>query len=286
MTSRRNFLREAVLGAAGLGCAARPALAAPGARVPALEAGIGLQLFTVAKQLQADWQGTLRAVAAMGYRYVEGGGGLGGSRPALLALLKEIGLVPLVGGASMGQLRSSLDQQIEATLALGQEYLVCYWPWEDEGKDKRLDDWKRAAEALNAIGRKVAGAGLRFCHHNHAIEFAITEGRVPYDVLLESTDPRVVGMQIDLYWIEKGGQKPLPYFEQHPGRFPLWHVKDMDATAARSFACVGQGVIDWRALFAEAQRAGLEHVFVEHDEPADGLACARASIEYLKALRL
>jgi len=104
-------------------------------------------------------------------------------------------------------------------------------------------------------------------------------------VILEGTDPSLVSMEIDLYWIEKGGQKPIPYFEKHPGRFPVWHVKDMDHTQEKSFACVGQGVLDFPALFAKADLAGLKHVFVEQDQPASPMECIQTSFDYLKKLR-
>ncbi len=170
-------------------------------------------------------------------------------------------------------------------MALGKTYAVCYWPWEDSAENKTLDDWKRMAESLNAIGKKSADAGLRFAYHNHELEFRITGGKVPYDTLLENTDPSLVHMMIDLYWVEKGGQKAIPYFEKYPGRFPLWHAKDMDKTQDRSFACVGEGIVDFPALFAKADVAGMKHVIVEHDRPTDGIECARVSFEYLLALR-
>ena len=91
-------------------------------------------------------------------------------------------------------------------------------------------------------------------------------------------------MEIDLYWIHKGNDEPIHYFEKYPGRFPLAHVKDMDDTPERSFACVGDGIIDFPSIFAKADLAGFKHLIVEHDRPENGMECARTSWEYLQSI--
>jgi sugar phosphate isomerase/epimerase len=280
--SRRAFLRDAGLGVA-VGLVGSP-VAAAGSRMLA-ENQIGLQLFTLAKEMTADWRKTLKAVAEIGYKQIEHGVSVGDSREAFLALRNEVGLASLSGGGTMAELRKGVDEVIAAAQVFGWKYVVCFWPWEDAGKDKAIDDWRAVADKLNALGEKVTKAGLVFAYHNHDIEFRPTGGRLPYDVLLEGTRPALVSMQIDLYWIEKGGHKATPFFEKHPGRFPIWHVKDMDATPERSFACVGEGVLDFPAIFAKADLAGMKHVVVEHDKPADGVACARTSLHSLRKLR-
>src|SRR3989442_1446589 len=115
-------------------------------------------------------------------------------------------------------------------------------------------------------------------------ELARLGGRVPYDVLLAETDPKLVALELDLYWITKGGGKPLAYFARYPGRFHMVHVKDMDKTRARGFADVGRGVIDFKKIFARSAQAGIKHYFVEHDQPADPFASIEASFNYLKRL--
>jgi sugar phosphate isomerase/epimerase len=283
--SRRGFLERALAGAAAAGLAGGFAPLAGCAKGKRRLHDIGLQLLTVSKEIQKDWKAALKTVAEIGYTNLEMGGALGGSVPDFLAFCRDLGLVPFAGGADIGTLRKSLDGEIEEALSLGKKWVMCYWPWEGPVENKTLDDWKRVAADLNPIGEKVRKAGLGFAYHNHALEFEPTEGRLPYDLLLENTDPALVDMEIDLYWIEKGGCRAVPFFEKHPGRFPLWHVKDMDATADKSFACVGEGVLDFASVFAKADVAGLEHVFVEHDKPEDGLACARVSYETLRAMR-
>ncbi|MDZ7371254.1 MAG: sugar phosphate isomerase/epimerase [candidate division KSB1 bacterium] len=246
---------------------------------------IGLQVFTIRKSLQADWEKTLRRVAEIGYNTLEMGSYYGESPEAFKAFLHEIGLKVISGGGSIGALRSNLSQLIDQSLAMEKEYLVCFWPWEGSTEGKTIDDWRRLAEELNTIGETVKRSGLRFAYHNHDIEFRPTDDKIPFDVLLQETDPTLVGIELDIYWMVKGNRQPIDYLESYPGRFPLWHVKDMDATPQRGFACVGEGVIDFPAIFKRAERAGLRHIFVENDEPKDELACIKSSCEYLRAMR-
>jgi len=284
--SRRDFIKKSALGAAGLTAAINtlPGCNKTVAPSRALEV-IGLQTSTISKPLREDYKATLQKVAEMGYNALELGGYMGPSMQEFKAFLAELGLDPLSGGASMIGLRDELDKNIEESLQMGKKYLICFWPWTDSAENKTIDDWKRLAGSLNKIGEKVKQAGLVFAYHNHDIEFKLTEGQIPYDVILENTDPALVNMEIDLYWIKKGGQEPVPYFEKYPGRFPVWHIKDMDDSPEQDFACVGRGIIDFPAIFAKADIAGMKHVFVEHDRPADPLECARVSCEYLKQLR-
>ena len=127
--------------------------------------------------------------------------------------------------------------------------------------------------------------GVQFAYHNHDYEFAPLEGQIPYDLLLERTDPSVVRLEMDLYWTFKGGASPVEYFERYPGRFHLLHVKDMDSTPRRFFADVGKGVIDFKSIFAQSRKAGVRHYFVENDEPAGSpFDSLRVSFEYLRRL--
>jgi sugar phosphate isomerase/epimerase len=281
--SRRSFLKT-TLGTAGVGLGMSWLPGCTASPMHQLKE-IGLQVYTIRDVMDKDWKTALTQVAQIGYKNIEMGNFLGPSLESFMDFLKQIGLKTLSGGGNLSDLEKSLPEIIDSSLKMGKKYVVSFWPWSDSPENKKLDDWKRVAESLNKIGEQVKKAGLVFAYHNHAIEFAVTEGRIPYDILLENTDPALVGMEIDLYWIEKGGCKSIPYFEKFPGRFPLWHVKDMDNTEQRSFACVGQGIIDFPAIFAKAELAGLQYVFVEQDQPVDAIECARVSCEYLKKLR-
>jgi sugar phosphate isomerase/epimerase len=127
-------------------------------------------------------------------------------------------------------------------------------------------------------------AGIQFAYHNHDFEFPKMEGQIPYDVLLQSTDPKLVQLEIDLYWITKGGQDPLAYFARWPGRVPLVHVKDSMGGPEHKMVDVGQGKIEWRRIFAKRDQAGIKHFFVEHDQPPQPFDDITTSYTYLKNL--
>jgi sugar phosphate isomerase/epimerase len=281
--TRRSFLKQssgAIVGA-GLVTPLMSCAQTPKRRIDE----IGLQVYTIRNALKNDWESTLRQVAAIGYNTLEMGDYYGESVASFKQFLKEINLKVLSGGGNTGELRNGADAVIQKSLEMGKEYVVCFWPWSDSPEGKTLDDWKRLAADLNTIGEKVKKAGLTFAYHNHNLEFKLTDGIIPYDILLDNTDPALVYMEIDLYWIIKGGQMPIPYLKKYPGRFPLWHVKDMDNTPERGFACVGEGIINFPEIFNYAETAGLKHIFVEEDEPKDEMACARVSHDYLQAMR-
>src|SRR5204863_145165 len=184
--------------------------------------------------------------------------------------------------ASSANQNPSISYMADAAPVIGHRYLVLAWiPAEER---HTLDDYKRWAERLNRAGTEAKAAGLQFAYHNHDFEFAPLEGKLPYDVLLAETDPKLVQLEVDLYWITKGGQDPLAYFARWPGRFPMVHVKDSAGPPDHRIVEVGAGKIDFKKIFAQSDQAGIKYYFVEHDEPADAFASIRASCEYLKRL--
>ncbi|MBD0296917.1 MAG: sugar phosphate isomerase/epimerase [Flavisolibacter sp.] len=136
---------------------------------------------------------------------------------------------------------------------------------------------------MNKTAEAAQKAGLQFAYHNHDAEFKTVEGVVPYELFLSETDPKLVRMELDLAWAVKGGTDPLTLFQKHPGRFPLWHVKDLDAER-KTVLPVGKGTIDFKHIFKAASTAGLQYYFSEHDMPADAFASIRESINNLRKL--
>jgi sugar phosphate isomerase/epimerase len=185
--------------------------------------------------------------------------------------------VPL---AALGQ---GWNRVLDDAHTVGHRYLVI--PWLDEKDRPNLDAYRRIADRLNRAGEAASRAGLRLAYHNHAFEFTQMENRLPYDVLLEATDPAHVLLELDLYWITKGGQDPLAYFARWPGRFRLVHVKDSAGPPEHRMADVGSGAIEWGRIFARRKQAGIEHFFVEHDDPPDPFASIAASHAYLSDLQ-
>jgi sugar phosphate isomerase/epimerase len=140
------------------------------------------------------------------------------------------------------------------------------------------------AENLNRAGQAARARGLRVGYHNHDFELAPIAGAVPYDLLLAETDPELVSFEMDFFWMTRGRADPLAYFERHPGRFHLCHVKDMDRRG--EMVDVGAGRIDFRRILQRRKAAGLRHFYVEHDQPRDPLAFARNSYDFLHSLEL
>jgi len=279
--TRREFLRTSMSGVLAGSAFGAVACSTEGRKI----SEIGLQVYTIRDAIKTDWQGALRRVAEIGYNTIESGALYGGSVESHLAFLNEIGLKNISGGGDMTLLQNDLQGIIDASLKVGRKYLVCFWPWSDRFTAETPDVWLRIAEQLNSFGKTCMEHDLVFAYHNHDLEFDPQADKQPFDVLLENTDPDFVGMELDVYWMKKGGKEPADYIKKYPGRFPLWHVKDMAADESRSFACVGDGIIDFVALFKLAETAGLQHIFVEQDKPIDPMACIQSSYEYLKALR-
>jgi sugar phosphate isomerase/epimerase len=275
MMNRRTFLKSAAAVAIGW----RAASADSDRRVQR----IGLQLYTVREQMQQDFEGSLAKVAAVGYQEVEFAGYFGCTPEQVRSLVDRHRLVPVSAHIPLAQIRTNWEEVLEAACIIGHDYVVC--PWVDEAERRTLDDWKRHAELFNRAGEASQRHAIHFAYHNHDFEFDPIQGKLPYDLLLAETDPKLVKFEMDLYWITKGRQDPLAYFARHPGRFPMVHVKDMDKASGRSFADLGKGTIDFRRIFAQSAQAGIEHYFVEHDQPASAFDSIRISYEYLKRMR-
>ena len=279
MVGRRDFLRTlsgAALGALASGCADRSR--ATGAR--RLDR-IGLQLYTVRSAMAEDFDGTLARVAEIGYREVEFAGYFDRDPAAVKSALANAGLAAPAAHVPLEMVRDDLPRLLEAARTIGQRWLVVAWIPEEE---RSADGYRAVADLFNRAGDDARAAGLRFAYHNHDFEFVDVDGRLPYDILLAETDAELVEFELDLYWITRGGYDPVAYFDRHPGRFPLVHVKDSAGPPDHRMVDVGAGVIDFAAIFARSERAGIRHYFVEHDNPPDPFASIAASYDYLSNL--
>jgi len=280
--NRRLFLNHAFAGTLGSLCLTKSNLMASIAKKRKLSK-IGLQLYTVRRELEKDFEGTLAKVAALGFSEVEFAGYFNHTPQLVKSVLAKNSLASPSVHVLAAVLRNNLQETIDAAKTIGHQYVVCAYLLPEERKS--LDDYKRLVELFNDAGRRLKEAGLQFCYHNHDFEFTPIDDKIPYDLILAGTDPRTVKMELDLYWITKAGQSPLKYFSAHPGRFPLVHVKDMDATPKRFFTEVGRGTINFKEIFADSDKAGIKHYFVEQDEtPGSPFASIKLSIDYLKQL--
>ncbi len=239
---------------------------------------LGLQLYTVRELMAEDVAATLALVAEVGYREVELAGYFEHPPAEIRRMLADAGLAAPSAHIPYEQFAAGVHAVIEQAQAVGHEFVVV--PWIDE-QHRTLDDWRQHAENFNRWGEACAAAGLRFAYHNHTFEFEETDGRIPYDLLLAETDPERVLMELDLCWARGGNADPVAYFEQWPGRFPLCHIKDYrDGKDVN----VGDGDVDFARVFAHAATAGLEHGFVERDNPADARADIRRNFAAIAPL--
>jgi sugar phosphate isomerase/epimerase len=259
---------------------------------------VGIQLYTVRKALAQDMDGTLAKVAAIGYREVEGPL-LKLSAADTKATLDRHGLVCPSIHRNYDQMGDKWPKVLDFCHTIGAKYVVISWI--EDSVRNGPDGFKHAAEDFNRAGEASKKAGIQFAFHNHWIDFTRTpDGKIGYDVLLENSDPDLVKMELDICWSTVGGIDPVEYFAKYPGRFPLVHVKDLKKIPSPTviqgskitgddvvplMTEAGSGVIDWKRIFAHAKQGGIKHYFVEHDEPADPIASARASYEYLAKLR-
>jgi sugar phosphate isomerase/epimerase len=247
---------------------------------------IGIQLYTIRDMVKEDFEGTLSLLSDIGYRSVEAAGYsnrkfYGYYPKEYKKIVEGYGLMPLSSHSNLSL--DSAQKTIDDTLEAGMSYLVI--PSIPAEERKSLDYYKRLANEFNKIGELCQKSGLTFGYHNHDFEFKKIDGVIPYNILLENTDPDLVTMQLDLYWIMYGGFNPTEYFQQFPGRFKLWHVKDMDKTAEMESTEVGKGIINFQQIFKKQKQAGLEYIFVEQEsfklEPEESIAI---SYHYLKNL--
>jgi len=235
------------------------------------------------KELEGDWKAVLHQAASFGYTEIETGNYLGQSAEEYLEFLKEIGLRPVAGYINFTDSESQVLNSIDLTKKLEMKIAVTYWPWYTGGPFSE-DDCKKSTERLNYLGKLCHENGLEFCWHNHDKEFIPMESGLPFDFLMNNTDPDLVKCELDIYWVTKGGADPLLMLRKYKGRYIILHIKDMAPGNAKDFECPGNGIIDFSSIFREADIQGIKHFMVERDNVPDGIACLKSAAEYLKKL--
>jgi sugar phosphate isomerase/epimerase len=276
--SRRTFLTTASAVACAALSRSLPLMANP------LGLPLGLQLYSVRDVLPKDYEGTLKQVAALGYREVEAAGFFGRTPSEVRRAMENAGLHCVSAHYSLKDLLPKTEETIHFGKDLGLQYIVCSSPMlkdpsrvADPGSRAArelmtLDDWRWNADQFNRIGEKVNAAGMRFAYHNHTPEFRSENGVVFYDELLKSTDPAIVSMELDCGWAAAAGQKPAELLSRYPNRISMLHVKDFPMShgvaplPAPPSTELGRGVIDYRPIFEAAKKAHIEHAFVEQEE--------------------
>jgi sugar phosphate isomerase/epimerase len=280
---RRKFIQTSSVAAASL-------LTAPSFFADAKsKKSIGLQLYTLRDVIMKDVKGTLKEIATLGYTEVETYGYKDGSLFGMPVAefgkyLKGLGVTVRSGHYGIDLATGSdWEKACSDAKGMGQDYVVV--PWMDNKYYGTLDALKATCNSLNKAGEIAKKYKLRMGYHNHAFEFTEVGGKLVYDVMLELLDPKLVAMELDLFWVVNAGKNPFAYFQKYPGRFELWHVKDMDKADKERNADVGTGSIDFTALFANAKKAGMKHFFMEQETyPSNPMESTKKSIEYLKSI--
>ena len=283
--TRRTFL--ATLGATAVGLATgRRALSNLGATRSKLSR-IGLELYTVRREAAADLAGTLARVAKIGYTEVEFAGYHNHAATDVRDLLKQNGLTAPAAHIAIDAIQHAPEKTFDDARTIGHEWIVVPSPPPAvaaalRGNRDTVDDWKHLAAQFNAAATQVKAAGFRFGFHNHNDVFKKIGDVVPIDVLMKETDPSLVFYEMDVYWVVNGGGDPVDLLTRYPGRFRLLHLKDSMGPPEHKMADVGSGVIDFKTILARAK--GVEHYFVERDDPTDAFNDIAASYSYLSKL--
>jgi sugar phosphate isomerase/epimerase len=241
----------------------------------------GAQLYTVRTDMERDFESSLCRIAQIGYREVEFAGLYGRDPNDVRALLQRYKLKAVASHADWRQLRDDPQRAIRDAKSLGAKYLVFAWLPPEERQT--LVQWRWWVEFLNNVGAIAADEGIALLYHAHDFEYRPIDGTRPIDLLQEQLDPRFVNFEMDVYWTVKGGGDPVALLRQYPGRFPLAHVKDMQKDNP-GMADVGDGRIDFAAIFKAAGAGDFLHKFVERDQASEPFETLRRSLKYLKSI--
>ena len=226
---------------------------------------------------------TLAAVAKAGYKEVEFAGYFNTPVVEIKRMLADNGLTSPSTHVPMPEIGTMLPKTIEDAATLGQKYITVAWI---DAPERTPDGYKRIADRFNAAGLRARGDHIQIGYHNYSYEFTpLAGGKSGFEILLSECDPLNLTMEADVFWMRQAGQDPLAWITRYPNRFRMLHVKDMGPPPKNQMRDVGKGVIDWKTLLSKSKAAGVQHFFVEHDEPKDPLASIRESYRYLRALR-
>ena len=278
MKTRRHFLKN--VGALAAGSLLLPSLSEAMAKVK----NPGIQLYTFRNDMTKDARGTLKQIAGLGIKQIESASSNKGNYYGLTP--KEMKQVCSDLGMTLRSGHVSLNAQWPKTLndaaESGQEYLICS---SLPTRGHTVENYKKVCEAFNKAGEEAQKMNIKFGYHNHAEEFAVDKGQLLYDLMLDNTDPKYVYMELDLGWVVMAGKDPFDYFKRYPGRFPLWHLKDMDLQKKHSTE-FGKGDLDIKKLLQHQKESGLKYFFIEQEEyTSTPLESMKQNMEYLAKMR-
>ena len=260
MKSRRQFLEQS--GTLAIGAMLLPNLAFTAMS----DQKFGVQLYSFREAMAEDALGTLKKIAELGFKEIESARSDKGLYYGLAPEDMKMACADLGMQLTSGHvaLDDDFHHTMEQAVASGQEYVICS---SLPSKGQTTDNYKTVAEKFNTAGEACRKLGLKFGYHNHEYEFESDNGTVLYDVLMDNTDKNLVYMELDLGWVIVAGKDPLDYFAKYPGRFPLWHMKDMNMDKKESTE-FGKGGLDIATMMAHQKESGVQHIYIEQEEYA------------------
>lgn len=266
--TRRSFIKTT--GTLALGSVLIPSFAQPG-KIK----NVGIQLYSVRKEMLADAVGTLKKLAQIGYKELESarsekGNYYGLTPKEIKKITKDLGMNLRSGHVHVD---ANWQRSVNDAAEAGQEYLVCS---SMPSQGQTIENYQKVADVFSKAGEDCRKAKLQFGYHNHDYEFEKVGAQTLYDILLDRTDPKLVKMELDLGWVVVTGNDPLAYFKKYPGRFPLWHLKDMDVAKKHSVE-FGKGQMKIKQMLDNAKLSGMKYFFVEQEEYA---STAFESVEF------
>ena len=316
---RRTFIRNSAAAAAGVSLLNTGFVS----RRAAISKDIGIQLYTLAKPLSDDFTGTIKKLAAFGYKNLEFAGpyyfspeeelknnplvaimglsgyGYHGHTPKeIRMMLDDLGLVSTSAHISDSSLKHNIDEAIEAANIIGQTYILS-----PAFHGQTADEFKAAADLYNSFGEKCKAGGIHYGYHTHNGEFAATHGVTPFDILVKETDPELVCFELDLFWAAVAGVDAVKLVKQYPGRIKLLHIKEMAQLMdepyttfdpaegmgmlmqlMRNQTIIGEGLIDFKSILSQVDEAGIDQLFIESDFPDEPMKFAEQSAINLKKI--
>ena len=239
---------------------------------------ISLQLYTVRDSLQTDPLGTLEKIAALGYEGIEIGLD---NTDEFVAKARQLNLAITGVHVGIDALKNNLEGVINGCQKLETSFVILSYV--DESYRGSVENWQNLARILEDVGQKLHEAGITLCYHNHDFEFEQIDGKYGLDILFEAANPQYLQAELDTYWVQKGGANPVEYIRKYAGRVPVLHIKDM--TPGGNFAEIGEGTLDWPAIFAAAEAQGVTTYIVEQDTcPGDPIDSIAISIKNLREM--
>lgn len=316
---RRSFIRSSAAAAAGATLLNTGFIS----RRAAISRDIGIQLYTLAKPLSEDFTGTIKKLAAFGYRNLEFAGpyyfspeeeiktnplvtvmglsgyGYHGHTPKeIRRMLDDLGMVSTSAHISDSTLKHKIDEAIEAAAIIGQKYILS-----PAFMGQTVDEFKEAAELYNSFGEKCRAGGIRYGYHTHNGEFGIRQGVTPFEILVKETDPELVCFELDLFWAAVAGADVVSLVKQYPGRIKLLHIKEMASKLDEAYTTfdpskemgmlmqimqnqtfIGEGIIDFSSIISQVDDAGIDQLFIESDFPPEPLKFAEQSAINMKKI--